>query len=122
MKHKILVVDDDHEDRDYLELILKPLNFQITSVENGEEAISEILGGDEKNICDLLITDIKMPLVDGVELIESLRSKNVLLPVIVVSGSVGPKVINKLTQHEDLDFMEKPVDEKSLLKKINQLL
>jgi CheY-like chemotaxis protein len=122
MQKKILVADDDFDERFDVELILKTINCEVITVENGEEALSAILEQNENKPYDLLITDIKMPLMSGIELIDELRYKNCLLPVIVLSGSIGPKEKNKLALHEGLKFISKPVDGKNLLEMIAHYL
>ena len=115
--------DDEEEDRRDLETLLRPHNFEVTSAENGEEAYSIIYNQQfEKVRFDLLITDVEMPLVGGVELVELLRHERIWLPVIFVSGSMRPGVIEKLASCENLNFMAKPVDEVELLSKMNSFL
>lgn len=123
MKFKILVVDDDEDDRKDLEYLLKAHNFEVISAENGEEAYSTIYNQQfEKVRFDLLITDVEMPLVGGVELVELLRHERIWLPVIFVSGSMRSGVIEKLASYENLNFVAKPVDEVELLSKVNSFL
>jgi CheY-like chemotaxis protein len=121
MKRKILVADDDHDDRLAVEELLDHSLYEITSVKNGEEAYSNILKSHNGNSFDLLITDMQMPVLNGMELIELLRSKNHTIPIIVISGSLGNKEKNELAKHGSLDFMKKPVCQNTLLEKVELL-
>lgn len=123
MKHNILVADDDADDRDSIVSSLKPDNFEVTSVENGEQAFSAIFTQQfTERSFDLLITDVEMPLIGGVELVELLCYEKIWLPTIVVSGSIRPQVREQLTSYENLNFMAKPIDEVELLNKVKMLL
>jgi len=123
MKHNILVVDDDEDDRHFMVSSFNPDNFEVTSVENGEQAFSAIFTQQfTKRPFDLLITDVEMPLIGGVELVKLLCYEKIWLPTIVVSGSIRPQVREQLTIYENLNFMAKPVDEVELLNKVELLL
>ena len=123
MRQKILVVDDDVDDRIDLESLLIAHSFEVTSAENGEQAFSSITRQQyTKRPFDLLITDVEMPLIGGMELVDLLHYEKIWLPVIVVSGSIRPQMRAKLASYENLNFMEKPVEEVALLNKVKSLL
>jgi DNA-binding NtrC family response regulator len=123
MRQKILVVDDDVDDRTDLESLLIAHNFEVSLAENGEQAFSAIIRQENtKHPFDLLITDVEMPLVGGVELVDLLHFEKTWLPAILVSGSIRPEVRGRLASYENLNFMEKPVDELELLNKVKLLL
>ena len=121
MSRKILIAEDDLEDRVCLERLLEPYDFAVTSVENGEEAFAEIMDRKGNDSFDLLITDINMPLVNGIELVGLLRFSKCLLPIILASSSSTSRAINELGHYEFLDFIRKPVDLGTILEKINLL-
>jgi CheY-like chemotaxis protein len=82
----ILIADDVKHNRSYLRDALSDTNLKIFEAENGEEALSLT----RKLIPDLIITDIKMPVLGGFELLEIIKSDNALehIPVIAYSASV----------------------------------
>lgn len=73
MENRVLVVDDERDIRDFLfKALTRIAGFQVDLAENGEEALKKI----EKEKYDLVMTDLKMPSVDGLQLITEIsRSK-----------------------------------------------
>ncbi|MBU1627245.1 response regulator, partial [bacterium] len=82
IEDKILVVDDDPEMLKALELTLKDAGYPVTTVNNGEKAIS-ILNLDEFG---LMITDMKMPGMSGLELIKKVSEKGMDIGIIMITG------------------------------------
>ena len=83
--HTILIVDDDEPVRKMLCHMLKQDDYKLLTAENGEQAQSII---DSNNI-DLIITDIVMPKIHGLDLIMLLHKVRPTLPVIAISGGSG---------------------------------
>lgn len=81
---KIFIVDDKPEVRLSLKLILEDAGYTIEEASNGKEAIQVLQ--ENGHDYDLVITDIMMPEVDGVELMTALRIMNSQIPVLAVSG------------------------------------
>lgn len=92
---RVLVVDDDAKMRELLLDTLSVLGYQTLGAKDGEEALS--LLEDEK--IDLVVTDIKMPKISGVALLQEIKEKNPELPVVLITGynSIYPmeQMINK---------------------------
>ncbi|MDA3894501.1 MAG: ATP-binding protein [Salinivirgaceae bacterium] len=105
-KAKLLIVDDVAFNRDYIEGILKDTNLEIMNVENGEEAYEIALN----NIPDLIITDIKMPILNGFELLEKLKSNELLkgIPVIALSSQAMKKEQILIQQSGFSGYLLKP--------------
>lgn len=82
MTSHILVVDDDQSIREALERGLRLEGFTVRSVENGELAIKEI----EENLPSLLVLDINMPEIDGIQVTKYLRSVNIDVPICILSA------------------------------------
>ncbi len=78
----ILVVDDEDSIRESLRMLLGNKGYRVVTAENGREGIGEI----ERSTPDLILTDISMPDMEGIEFLKTVRSKNKDLPVIVMSG------------------------------------
>ncbi len=68
----ILVVDDEEDIRDVLEIALKDIGYTVFLAENGEKAF-EIFKSERP---DIVITDIKMPVMDGIELLKRIKQEN----------------------------------------------
>ncbi|MEH2361403.1 response regulator [Nostoc sp.] len=118
-KRKILIVDDNWENRSVVVDLLGDIGFEIVEASNGQEGLDKAV----KLKPDLIITDLSMPVMNGLEMIRRLR---VLpfpnLPIIVSSASVF-----KSDQHESLevggnDFLPKPVQADELFQKLQKHL
>ena len=82
MPASILIADDDHSIREALERSFRFEGFLVSSVENGSLAIAEI----EHQIPDILILDINMPEMNGIEVTKYLRSIEVDIPICILSA------------------------------------
>ncbi len=79
---KILVLDDDADVRQGISRFLRSLGHEVVEAADGRAALK----GEGAFATDLIITDINMPEVDGIEVILALRERNPHLPVIAISG------------------------------------
>jgi len=91
MKHPkqkhILVADDEANTLDTLGFILESANYKVGLVTNGREALKKILSAKDTNHpVELLVTDLRMPVMSGSELIEALRRFNIDVPVLIISS------------------------------------
>ena len=119
-KRKILVVDDRWENRSVLINLLEPIGFELLEAENGQEGMDRALTHQP----DLIVTDLAMPVMDGFEFLEKVRSHPQLqaMPVLVSSASVF-----EIDRHKSLaaggnDFLPKPVQADILLELIQKYL
>ena len=117
MALKVLVVDDDFINRKLLQVLLKK-NLSVTEIleaENGSDALDKIK--KEPNI-NLILLDIMMPIVDGIEFLKIFRSdmSNAHIPVIVLSTDDTRKT--EVFDNGANDFMRKPIKEEKLFEKI----
>lgn len=114
----ILIVEDNEELRDLLEKILIKNSYNVLKADNGKEAL-EILA-DKKNTIDLIISDIVMPKLDGIEMIKQFKKLNINKKIILMSGYsiVDPL---SLDYNNELIFIPKPFSMNDLLSKINEL-
>jgi signal transduction histidine kinase/DNA-binding response OmpR family regulator len=117
-RQKILVIDDRWENRAVLSSLLTPLGFEIVEAENGAEGLAKARDLEP----NLIITDILMPVMDGLEMLKELRQDPDLhdLPAIISSASVSP-----LEQQMSLDaggneFLPKPVQSEELFSLIQK--
>jgi signal transduction histidine kinase/DNA-binding NarL/FixJ family response regulator len=117
---RILVVDDRWENRAVLANLLKPLGFIITEAENGQEGLHQM----RQHLPDLVITDLTMPVMDGMAMLKQLRADPALqsLKVIVSSASVAPTDQQTSREAGGDDFLGKPVQAEALLQVLAQHL
>ncbi len=116
----ILVVDDDCAIRDSLEMILLYENYQVIKACDGREAL-EVLKKQHEEI-DLSLLDIKMPGMDGLEVLEFMRENYPEIVVIMVSGNAEIAHAVQATKKGAFDFLEKPLDQNRILITIQNAL
>ena len=118
MTSSVLIADDDVAICEALERSLRFEGFKVRSALNGEIAIEEI----EKDLPDILILDINMPEVDGIQVTKYLRSLNIDIPICILSArdEVSDRV-SGLEAGAD-DYVVKPFSFDELLARIHALL
>ena len=102
----MLLAEDDAELRALLQARLSRAGFEVTSVANGQELVSEF--GLRATDLDLVITDVEMPIQNGLSAIEELRQSGYDTPVIVISGS-GKSIAADAADSGACAYVEKPV-------------
>ncbi|PWN07257.1 sigma-54-dependent transcriptional regulator [Rhodohalobacter mucosus] len=107
----ILITDDEKSIRNILRDILEFEKYSVLEAENGEEALSLI--GNEQ--IDLVILDIKMKGMDGIEVLERIKERIPELPVIMISGHGTIQIAVDAAKKGAFDFVEKPPDLNRLL-------
>ncbi len=108
---KILVVDDQQSIRDTLKDILEYESHTVVLAENGKAAIDAF----HSDLFDLVLTDIKMPEIDGLELLATLQAERPDVPVIMISGHGSIDTAVDAIKKGAYDFIEKPIDLNRLL-------
>lgn len=115
---KILIVDDERSIRNSLGELLEMEGHSVEKVENGADAL-KMLGGGE---FELVISDIKMPQMDGVELLEAISEKYPDLPVVMISGHGTIETAVSCLRKGAADFIEKPIDMNRVLASVRGAL
>lgn len=117
-KH-IVVVDDDELNRDMLSLMLQRAGYEVTAARNGNDALKKIgQPENDENTFDLLLTDMMMPGLSGMELIDRLKKMEQDIPVLAMTSYGHKSMIVELMRKGCSDFIEKPINEKDLLHRI----
>jgi len=106
----IVVADDEPNMRRVLEIALKKLGHQVALAGNGEEAAELVRAGG----VDLLITDLRMPVMDGLQLLAHLREHEFDLPVIVITAHGTIETAVAAMKHGAADYLLRPFDLESL--------
>jgi two-component system response regulator PilR (NtrC family) len=110
---KILVVDDEQSLREVLSIMLKRAGYAVTSVSDGEEAIEQV----QKEIFDLVITDLRMPKVDGMEVLRAVKSASPETVVLIITAFATADSAVEAMKQGAYDYLTKPfqVDEVQLI-------
>lgn len=108
---KILIIDDERSIRNTMKDILEFEKHKITLAENGREGLELAISQP----FDLIFSDIKMPEMDGMELLYHLKEKEPDVPVVMISGHGSIETAVESIKKGAFDFIEKPVDLNRLL-------
>ncbi|MEQ9641216.1 MAG: sigma-54 dependent transcriptional regulator [Alphaproteobacteria bacterium] len=120
MPQTILIVDDDPTQRRLLEAVVKRHGYETKLATGGEEAVA-LLGGDEPGV-DLVLLDLVMPDLDGLKVLEQVKPKHPLLPVIVLTAKSGVDTIVNVMRAGGTDFIVKPASPERLQVSIENAL
>lgn len=115
---KILVVDDDPSFNDLVSSYLSRQKYEIVSAHSSKTALEEL----KKDHFDLVLSDYKLPGMDGLELIERIKSTHPGLPVILITNYADIRVAVNSIKLGAFEFVTKPVIPDELLKVIDQAL
>jgi signal transduction histidine kinase len=103
---RLLLVEDDPDLAENLAEIVNGMGCETVVAESAERAL-ELL---ETQSFAAMITDVRLPGLDGIELLQRLRSRGLLLPVVVISALAEPGVVRRAEESGALDVMHKPID------------
>jgi signal transduction histidine kinase len=119
MGHTILLVDDEEGIRKVLGISLADMGYQVITAKNGEEALHLFM--DKRPT--IVLTDIKMPGMDGVELLQKVKRESPDTEVIMITGHGDMELAIRSLQFEAADFVTKPINDEALeiaLKRANE--
>jgi DNA-binding NtrC family response regulator len=118
MPTTILVVDDEASIRRTLREILEYEDYEVEAAEDGEEALEAI----RSTPYDLVLLDVKMPKIDGMEVLKTIADEAPELPVVMISGHGTIETAVEATKLGAYDFIEKPPDLNRLLLTVRNAL
>ena len=103
MNVNILIVDDEKSIRETLKIIFNNLNYKVFTAQDGFEAINII----KSNIIDIMVTDLRMPLMDGIELMQQALNIDSSIETIFISAYADIKAAVKVVKMGAFDYIEK---------------
>ena len=115
---KILLLDDEEQIRRAVELQLKKNGHEVELCENGQEGLDHL----SRESFDLIITDLQMPEVTGIELLKSLKEKNITIPVIVLTGFASVESAVEAMRLGASDYITKPPQLDEIRLKVKNIL
>ena len=123
MVRKILVIDDEQMVTRSLTKLLKKSGYEVDAANNGTEAMKKVREAD----FDLIISDIRMPGEDGIEIVKNIRSylrdnKKNKIPEILITGYASEDKYQSAIELEVRAYINKPFDIKELLETVKEIL
>ena len=111
MKPRILVIDDEGAIRDSLRMILEYEDYQFAGAATGQEGIAAV----QRERPDLVLLDIKMPGMDGLEVLRKLHAFDETLPVVMISGHGTTATAVEAIRSGATDFLDKPLSSERVI-------
>lgn len=111
LRGRVLVAEDDTNIQRLIALYLRGTDVDLTMVENGRQAVEQALAGEY----DLLVTDLQMPEMGGLEAAEWLRKAGFRKPIIVLSANAGSGLAERCRAAGCTDYLPKPFEGRQLL-------
>jgi two-component system response regulator FixJ len=121
LKMTVCVVDDDPGMRKSLEMVLESAELPVR-LYAGADAMLEDLAGDLRDCCGCVLLDLQMPRTTGIELLRRFRELGYDSPVIVITGTATVLSAVESMKLGAVDFLEKPIEHRTLLNKVQQAL
>ncbi|MCF6291493.1 MAG: response regulator [Desulfobacterales bacterium] len=118
MNHRVLVVDDDPNMLDSVSFLLKGIGYRVTGCEDAEQAMALV----REQEFDVVLTDIKMPGVSGLELLEQIHGVNNEIPVILMTAYAELELAIDAVKKGAFDFISKPFKPEYLLHTITRAI
>jgi len=119
MAKTVLVVDDDPTQRRLIQAVLEREGFGVAQAEGGHEALARLQSG---GAADVIILDLSMPGMSGMETIKEMRARGFMAPVIVLTATGGVEVVVKAMQAGAQDFFIKPASPERIIVSIRNAL
>jgi two-component system chemotaxis response regulator CheY len=116
MLHHVLIVDDEEEIRKVVRLQLSGTRFEILEAEGAEEAI-ELLKDNALTV-DVIVCDVRMPKISGVEAVAYFRQNFPTTPVLVLTGFPDLNLAVDFMKEGVLDYLVKPVEKDKLIEAV----
>ncbi|HEX7705675.1 MAG TPA: sigma-54 dependent transcriptional regulator [Thermoanaerobaculia bacterium] len=111
MPHRILVIDDETAIREAIRMTLEYEGYRVDEARSGQDGLEKA----GRTLYDAILLDIKMPVLDGIEVLENLKEQKITTPVVMVSGHGDVHTAVECTKRGAFDFLEKPLNRDKLL-------
>ena len=120
-KH-ILVVDDEQHLLHTLDFLLEAAKYKVTTTADGQDALGKVLAAKNSHRpIDLIITDIRMPGLTGLQLIDELKQFNMKIPIFVITAHGNKDLVINLMRKGCAEYLDKPFDDEEFVKRVGLL-
>jgi two-component system chemotaxis response regulator CheY len=120
MLHKVLIIDDEEAVRKTVRLQLKGTDYDVIEAENGEKGIELLNALDNPLAVDVIICDIRMPKVNGIEAVAYFRQEYPSTPVIVLTGYPDMNLAVEFLKEGVVNYLVKPVEKEKLIEAVTK--
>lgn len=114
-KGTVLIVDDNTDVREVLCQTLEGMGFDVVAADDGDKAISQL----NHNIPDIILLDVKMPKMGGIEVLRRIKEKNISSAVIMMTGHADISIAVQAMKLGAYEFLTKPFDNRTLISAID---
>jgi two-component system chemotaxis response regulator CheY len=121
-KGRVLVVDDEENIRKLVRMSLTKAGYDVEEAENGEEAEKIIRAKDNPLMLDVILCDIRMPKVNGIEAIAFFQKQFPSVPIVVITGFPDTEMAVNLLKQGVMDYVPKPIDNDKLLDVVSKAM
>jgi len=111
MQRRILVGDDEPDIRSLLRDLLESEGFTVLEAKNGNEALTLLTDGGEAGHPDLALLDVRMPELDGIQILQRMQEQGIDVPVIIMTAFATSSIAIKAMQLGAFDYITKPFDD-----------
>ena len=118
----VLVIDDEPDVRTVIRLILEKAGYYVVEAEDGEHAIRVLNEGEHPMVLDVILTDIRMPRINGLEAMTYFQREYPSVPLIVLTGFPDLTMAVSLLNHGITDYLVKPVEQEKLIRAVADAL
>src|SRR6476659_1994573 len=116
---RVLIVDDEEVLREVLDAVLRREGFEVAMAASGEEALAVL---DEDDNIDLVILDIMLPGISGIDTLRALRISNPSLPVIIITAFSSIDGATEAMKHGAFHYIPKPFKNEEVILTVNKAL
>src|SRR5262250_554065 len=116
---RILIVDDEEPIRDFVSAMLSSANFVCSQAASGKEALALLDSGEEY---ELMLSDLMMPVMDGIALLEASKERYPDMPVVMVTAVTDVSIALNAIRNGAYDYLLKPFEREQLLATVRRAL
>lgn len=116
--YTILIVEDEENVRDVLSSIARREGASIVEAGDGQQGLKKL----KENQVDAIITDLAMPIMNGLEMIEKIREDDPNVPIVILTGENDSKAAQKGLRFGVFDLLEKPIDRGNLINRVHNAI